>query len=292
MAAGWLIVTAAGPVDDARLSDLVSAAAEAGLGLSGAFERLGATGARAAADPEAKAALETLRAAPAAAGLDLNLLTEAQAQPKKLLLADMDSTMITVECIDEIADVFGVGAQVAAITEQAMRGALNFEGALKARVALLKGAPVSMLQTVWEERVRLSPGAETAVRAMAAAGARTALVSGGFTFFTERVAAACGFQHNQANRLLEEDGRLTGAPGEPILGREAKAEALARHLSEIGAGPEAALAVGDGANDLAMIRAAGLGVAYRAKPVVAAEADARLDHSDLTALLQLQGVAV
>lgn len=290
MTQGWLVVTAAEPISDPRLSALAQAASAAGLRL-GAFARLGEGGARAEADLDAAAALAALRAAPAAAGLDLNLLTAAQSQPKRLLLADMDSTIITVECIDEIADVFGVGPAVAAITEQAMRGELDFDGALRARVALLKGAPVGMLRTVWEERVRLSPGAEQAVRGMLAAGARTALVSGGFTFFTERVAAACGFQFHQANRLLEEDGLLTGAPADPILGREAKAAALARHLSEIGAAPEEALAVGDGANDLAMIRAAGLGVAYRAKPVVAAEADARLDHSDLTALLHLQGLS-
>ncbi|MEL6978930.1 MAG: phosphoserine phosphatase SerB [Pseudomonadota bacterium] len=315
---GWrLILTAAGPVagaaglTDAALS-AVEAAVRAGVGafsydettagavaasLSGGFERLGASGAWAdvapsepggweAATPRRALCVALRRAAP---GVDVNLLTAAQASPKRLLIADMDSTMITVECIDEIANVVGVGPRVAEITEAAMRGELDFEGALKARVALLAGAPEAVLNTVWEERVRLSPGAATAVRSMGAAGARAALVSGGFTYFTERVAAACGFHQHQANTLLSENGRLTGAPGEPILGREAKLEALERVTAEGGFGPEDALAVGDGANDLAMIRRAGLGVAYRAKPVVAAEADARLDHSDLTALLYLQG---
>lgn len=278
-----VLIATARRLDDGALAALGAAA-------GAVFERLGPGGARAdLPEPIAEQALERLRSA--APGVDVNALTPAQASPKKLLIADMDSTMITVECIDEIADVFGVGARVSAITERAMRGELDFEGALRERVGLLTGAPVSLLERVWRERVRLSEGAAQAVRTMGALGARAALVSGGFTYFTERVAAACGFHEHQANTLLHQDGKLTGEPGQPILGREAKLEALERVSREIGADPVEAIAVGDGANDLAMIRRAGLGVAYRAKPVVAAEAHARLDHSDLTALLYLQGVA-
>ncbi|MEM1264808.1 MAG: phosphoserine phosphatase SerB [Pseudomonadota bacterium] len=223
-------------------------------------------------------------------GTDLNLVPAA-GRVKSVLIADMDSTIITVECIDELADFAGVKAEVAAITERAMRGELDFEEALEARVARLAGIPVSALETCYAERVRLSPGAETAVRACAARGARTALVSGGFTFFAERVGAAAGFESTQANELECVDGRLTGRVVPPILGRDAKADALERLARDAGVGPEAVLAVGDGANDLAMIRAAGLGVAYRAKPQVAEAADCRLDHSDLEALLALQGLS-
>jgi phosphoserine phosphatase len=202
----------------------------------------------------------------------------------------MDSTIIGVECIDEIADAIGVGPQVAAITEQAMRGEIDFDGALTARVALLQGLPASILQEVYDTRVRLNPGARTLIATMAARGAATALVSGGFTFFTQRVAAAAGFAEHHANRLEVADGRLTGRVIPPILGREAKAERLAAVCAAAGVDAGAALAVGDGANDLAMVRAAGLGVAYHAKPALAAEADAVIAHADLTALLHLQGV--
>lgn len=277
-----VLVATAVTLSDASLAALAEAA---GAG----FERLGPGGAIARLQAGIDdAALERLRAA--VPEVDVNALTDRQASPKKLLIADMDSTMITVECIDEIADVFGVGGEVSEITERAMRGELDFDGALRARVALLKGAPVGLLAQVWEQRVQLSDGAACAVRSMGALGARTALVSGGFTYFTERVAEECGFQSHQANTLLEKDGVLTGEPGAPILGREAKLEALLRISEELGADAEDAIAVGDGANDLAMIGRAGLGVAYRAKPVVAAEADARLDHSDLTALLYLQAI--
>ena len=208
---------------------------------------------------------------------------------KRLLIADMDSTIIGCECLDELADFAGKKPQIAAITERAMRGELNFESALRERVGMLAGLSTDVLQRCYDERVRLNPGAEVLVRTMAAHGARCVLVSGGFEFFTRRVAAQAGFQHQQANRLIEADGRLTGQVAEPILGREAKLEALEREAAELGITPSQALAVGDGANDLAMIGAAGLGVAYRAKPIVAAEADARVDHSDLTALLYFQG---
>ncbi|SFI67234.1 phosphoserine phosphatase SerB [Albimonas pacifica] len=221
--------------------------------------------------------------------VDVNLVAKAD-RAKRLLIADMDSTIIPVECIDEIADVAGVGERVKEITERAMQGELDFEGALRARVRLLRGLPVEALETVWRERITLNPGARTLVQTMNARGAVTALVSGGFTWFADRVAQAAGFRHAQANTLLEEGGRLTGEPGEPILGRQAKLDALRRYCAEGGFGPEAALAVGDGANDLAMVEAAGLGVAYHAKPALAARAGAVLAVSDLTALLSLQGI--
>jgi len=208
---------------------------------------------------------------------------------KRLLIADMDSTVIGCECLDELADFAGVKAEVSAITERAMRGEIGFEGALRERVAMLKGLPLTALQQCYDERVRLNPGARTLVATMAAHGARCVLVSGGFEFFTRRVAAAAGFHADRANRLIEADGVLSGAVGKPILGREAKLAALNEEIAALGIDRAETLAVGDGANDLAMIGAAGLGVAYRAKPLVAAEADARVDHADLTALLYFQG---
>jgi phosphoserine phosphatase len=210
---------------------------------------------------------------------------------KRLLVADMDSTIINVECLDELADFAGLKAEISAITERAMRGELAFEGALRERVAMLKGLPVTALQAAYDERVRLNPGARTLVRTMAADGARCVLVSGGFSFFTERVAAAAGFHTERANTLGEAAGALTGFVGEPILGREAKLAALTEEAAALDLPLSETLAVGDGANDLAMIEAAGLGVAYRAKPIVAAQADARVDHADLTALLYFQGYA-
>ena len=208
---------------------------------------------------------------------------------KRLLIADMDSTIINVECLDELADFAGVKAQVSEITERAMRGELAFEGALRERVGMLKGLSVDALQACYDDRVKLNPGARTLVRTMAEQGARCALVSGGFTFFTSRVALAAGFHLNRANTLNEADGQLTGTVGDPILGKEAKLAALQEETSALGLTPADALAVGDGANDLAMIEAAGLGVAYRAKPIVAAQAHAKVDHADLTALLYFQG---
>jgi len=213
----------------------------------------------------------------------------SEGRRKRLLIADMDSTIIGCECIDELADFAGVKEQVAEITERAMRGELAFEGALRERVAMLKGLGLDKLQACFDDRVRLNPGAETLVRTMAAHGARCVLVSGGFTFFTSRVMAAAGFQANRANTLGDDGAVLTGLVGEPILGREAKLTALREETAALGLTPADALAVGDGANDLAMIEVAGLGVAYRAKPVVAAKAHARVDHADLTALLYFQG---
>lgn len=208
---------------------------------------------------------------------------------KALLVADMDSTIIGCECLDELADFAAVKERVAAITERAMAGEIDFEGALRERVGLLAGLEISALQAAYETRVRLNPGARTLARTMAAHGARCVLVSGGFQFFTERVAADAGFAAHRANALLDDGARLTGLVAEPILGRAAKLAALMEEAEALGVGLDACLAVGDGANDVAMIEAAGLGVAYRAKPIVAARADARLDHTDLTALLYFQG---
>jgi phosphoserine phosphatase len=221
--------------------------------------------------------------------VDFAVVPDGAGRRKRLLVADMDSTIIGCECLDELADFAGVKAEVSAITERAMRGEIGFEGALRERVAMLKGLPTGDLQRCYEERVRLNPGARTFVTTMAAHGARCVLVSGGFDVFTRRVAEAAGFHADRANHLIEAGGHLSGMVREPILGREAKLAALREECVALGLEPSAALAVGDGANDLAMIEAAGLGVAYRAKPVVAAQADARVDHADLTALLYFQG---
>jgi len=201
----------------------------------------------------------------------------------------MDSTIITVECIDEMADMLGLKPRIAAITERAMRGELDFADALRERVALLKGLPVADLERVWSERIRLTPGARTLVLTMRSHGAFAALVSGGFSFFTGRVRAAAGFDLDRANELLLDGAALSGAVREPILGSSAKLAALREFAAARGLDLAETMAVGDGANDLEMIRAAGLGVAFRAKPVVAAAARARVDHGDLTALLYFQG---
>jgi phosphoserine phosphatase len=213
----------------------------------------------------------------------------AEGRRKRLLVADMDSTIITCECLDELADFAGLRAEIAAITERAMAGEMPFEAALGERVARLAGLDLSLLQRAYDERVRLSPGAGTLARTMSAGGARCVLVSGGFEFFAQKVAAAAGFHAHRANRLIDDGARLTGKVAPPILGREAKLAALVEEAAAMGLDLSETLAVGDGANDLAMIEAAGLGVAWRAKPVVAAQADARVDHSDLTALLYFQG---
>jgi len=226
-------------------------------------------------------------------GLGIDYCLQPRAgRRKRLLVADMDSTIINVECLDELADFAGLKAEISAITERAMRGELAFEGALRERVGMLKGLATTALQQAYDERVRLNPGARTLVRTMVANNARCALVSGGFTFFTSRVAQAAGFNSHRANTLIEADGALTGQVGDPILGKEAKLAALKEEAAALGVPLSATLAVGDGANDLAMIEASGLGVAYRAKPIVAAQAHAKVDHADLTALLYFQGYSV
>ena len=229
------------------------------------------------------------RDAVAGANVDVNIIRDDTNRRKRLLIADMDSTIIEQECIDEIAAFAGCGDEVAAITERAMRGELDFEEALNVRVGLLKGLASVTLERVFAERLTITAGAATLVATMAANGAFCALVSGGFTFFTSRIADHVGFHENRANTLEMDDDKLTGRPVPPILGRQAKLDALKEFTARESLDLESTLAVGDGANDLAMIKAAGLGVAYNAKPVVAVEADAAINHCDLTALLYLQG---
>lgn len=208
---------------------------------------------------------------------------------KKLLISDMDSTIIGQECLDELADFAGLKAEVSAITERAMRGELDFASALTERVAMLKGLDLSALEACYSQRVTLNAGAKALTATMKAHGARCVLVSGGFGFFTSRVAKAAGFDIDRANTLIDDGKALTGKVGQPILGREAKLAALRDEAALIGATPADAIAMGDGANDLDMIRAAGLGIAYKAKPIVAAETLARIEHTDLTAALFFQG---
>ena len=224
----------------------------------------------------------------ALAGVDIVVQREAHRR-RRLLVADMDSTMISVECIDELADYAGLRREVSAVTEQAMRGELDFEAALKARVALLKGLDARLIDHCHDHRVRLTPGATALVRTMAANGAYCLLVSGGFSLFADRVAAEIGFDAAVSNRLLIENGRLAGTVEPPVVGPEGKRQALVDAAAARQIPLAETLAVGDGANDMKMLKAAGLGVAYRAKPAVAAAADARIDASDLTALLYLQG---
>lgn len=225
-----------------------------------------------------------------ARGADL-VVQRSAGRRKVMLLADMDSTMIEQECIDELAEMAGVGAHVRAITARAMNGELDFEGALLERVALLRDLPERVIGEVLERRITLMPGAEMLVATMRARGAYTALVSGGFTAFTARIAERLGFDENRANTLLAEDGRLVGDVRRPILGREAKVQALEEITARLGITTADALAVGDGANDLGMLGRAGTGVALHAKPSVAAQCDVRINHGDLTALLYLQGYA-
>lgn len=221
-------------------------------------------------------------------GVDL-VVQPALGRRKRLLLADMDSTMIEQECIDELAAEAGVGPYVAAITARAMNGELDFEAALRERVALLKGLPETVIGQVLRDRITLRAGGRTLVATMRAGGARAALVSGGFTAFTGPVAAALGFDENRANVLQVAAGALTGTVAEPILGRDAKVRALREISAQMGISPGAVMAVGDGANDLGMLGLAGAGVALHAKPSVAAQCNIRINHGDLTALLFIQG---
>lgn len=223
-------------------------------------------------------------------GIDM-AAQDSERREKKMLLADMDSTMIDQECIDELADFAGVGAKVSEITARAMNGELDFEGALTERLGLLTGLDAGIVDTVYDERITLAAGGKALVATMKARGGYAALVSGGFTAFTDKVAAALGFDEHRANTLGIEDGKLTGIPVRPILGREAKIAALEDITARLGIAETDVMAVGDGANDLGMLGRAGSGVAVHAKPSVAAECDLRINHGDLTALLYLQGIA-
>jgi phosphoserine phosphatase len=239
-------------------------------------------------DAEPRSVAEALRTA--LAGRPIDVVVQQTAHRRKMLLvADMDSTMIGQECIDELADWVGLRSQVAAITERAMKGEITFEPALRERLALLEGLPIEVIGDIFTQRIRATPGAATLVRTMRAHGAHTCLVSGGFTLFSARVAALIGFDEHRANRLLVADGRLTGRVDPPVIGPEAKLAALLELRTQLGLEPSETLAVGDGANDVPMLAEAGLGVAYHAKPKVIAAVEARIDHGDLTALLYLQG---
>jgi phosphoserine phosphatase len=252
-----------------------------GIALDIAFTPTGET--------DTRAVTQRVRAALGAAPVDI-VVQQAARRRKRLFLADMDSTMIGQECVDELADFVGQKARVAAITERAMRGEIEFAPALRERVSLLAGLPAIVIDEVIATRITLTPGGRTLVGTMRRHGAYTCLVSGGFTAFTAPIAARIGFDENRGNWLLVgKDGRLTGAVADPVLGRHAKLETLVELRARFGLAPDETLAVGDGANDLLMIDAAGLGVAYRAKPKVAEAAAARIDHADLTALLYLQG---
>ncbi|CAN5140546.1 phosphoserine phosphatase SerB [soil metagenome] len=231
---------------------------------------------------------DRLRASRGDLAIDI-VVQPAASRRKKLFLADMDSTMIGQECIDELADFAGLKAHVAAITERAMRGEIEFEPALRERVALLKGLPVSVVDEVLASRITLTSGAREVVQTMRADGAYTCLVSGGFTLFSRKIAELIGFQENRANELLVDAGKLTGEVAEPILGRAAKLATLDDLRESFDVDDIDTLVVGDGANDLAMIQSAGLGIAYHAKPAVAAAAHGRIDFGDLTALLYAQG---
>ena len=223
-----------------------------------------------------------------AMGVDMALLP-AEGRRKQMLIADMDSTLIRQECIDELADEAGVGPEVSEITARAMNGELDFEGALRARVALLKGLPEETIDRVLSTRIALMPGGHALMATMKAHGAHTLLVSGGFTAFAAPIARELGMDEYRANKLEAERGLLTGTVREPILGRDAKVAALQQTAARLGITPDEVIAVGDGANDLGMLQVAGVGVALHAKPVVQAQAQIRINHGDLTALLYLQG---
>lgn len=239
-------------------------------------------------DTDIEAAEANILAVIGSAPIDL-VIQEAETRRKKLLIADMDSTMIGQECIDELAAEVGLKEKVADITARAMNGEIAFEPALRERVALLKGLPLSVVDDVIAKRITLTPGGPELIATMKAKGYYTALVSGGFTVFTIRIGATLGFNENRANVLLEENGILTGLVEKPILGKQAKVDALNEIAERLGISVDDALAVGDGANDLGMLQLAGSGVALHAKPTVSAQARMRIDHGDLTALLYIQG---
>jgi phosphoserine phosphatase len=267
------IAAAAAALDEAEPPDWLAPGEAAELGF---------------AAPEPAEAEAAARRALAGAAIDL-AVQPATGRRRRLLIADMDSTIIAVECIDEMADMLGLKAEIARITARAMAGELDFAAALAERVARLKGLPLTALQRVYDERVSLTPGARELVMTMRAHGAYTVLVSGGFDFFTARVAAAAGFDAQVANRLLTEGDSLSGGVRQPIVDAGVKLATLRRIAAERGLEREATMAVGDGANDLGMIGWAGLGVAFHGKPAVARAAAARIEHADLTALLYLQG---
>jgi phosphoserine phosphatase len=274
-------------VDDALVSRVVKAVPHAGAPkwlMSG----IAAEVPFASQDRTLDAILADVRAVVGDCPVDIAVLPQAHRR-KKLLLADMDSTMIKQECIDELAAFVGLKDKVSAITARAMRGEIEFESALRERVALLKGLPISVVDEIIAKHITLMPGGKALVHTMKANGAYTALVSGGFTVFTSKIGKTIGFDEDRSNILEIENGMLAGTVRDPILGKEAKQERMIALRDQFSLLREQTMAVGDGANDLAMLGEAGLGVALHAKPAVAAAADVRIDHGDLTALLFLQG---
>ncbi|MFD1743897.1 phosphoserine phosphatase SerB [Rhizobium helianthi] len=281
-----LIAHPSNPVLNSRLGELAAEAANA----SGLYWLADGIACDVALRNDVDAAESEQRLRSALAGHPVDVVVQnVETRRKKLLIADMDSTMIEQECIDELADVVGLKDKVAAITARAMDGEIAFEPALRERVALLKGLPISVVDEVMAKRITLMSGGPQLIATMRAKGFHTALVSGGFTVFTNRVAAMLGFHEDRANILLEKDGVLTGEVQEPILGKQAKVDALTEISAQLGITPDEAMAVGDGANDLGMLGLAGSGVALHAKPIVAAQARMKIDHGDLTALLYIQG---
>jgi phosphoserine phosphatase len=281
-----LISAAAAPLDDAELAHAPTVLPQSNTpqwlapGIAADIEFAGTD------DPRMYA--EQIRATLPNRAIDI-VVQPAQGRRKRLFLADMDSTMIAQECIDELADLVGKKSEVAAITERAMRGEIAFVPALKERVALLKGLPETVIGEVIASRITLTPGGQTLIATMRANGAYTCLVSGGFIQFTQAIAAKIGFDESRGNRLIMNDGMFAGTVAEPVFGREGKLATLNELRGRLGLRADQTMTVGDGANDLDMIVAAGLGVAYHAKPTVAAAAAARIDHNDLTALLYVQG---
>lgn len=291
----YVLTLIADPSGPPLIDESLIAAAGAALSTAGAVTELpcqlsvGHAAEIAFASQDAAKAVAAVRDRLSAAAIDIVALPAAERR-KALLVADLESTIIRNECLEELGDAIGRRPEMAAITRRAMNGEIDFAGALRERVGMLAGLPAATLDQV-QERLELMPGARALVATMRTHGARTALVSGGFRVFAERIGAALGFDHWQANELLIQKGRLSGSVAEPILDRETKKAILTRLAADHGLRPEQSLAVGDGANDLPMILAAGLGVAYHAKPSVAATAPVRIDHGDLTALLYLQGYA-
>ncbi|WP_159948255.1 phosphoserine phosphatase SerB [Rhizobium sp. 18065] len=285
-----LVATLVANPSNPVLTQALGEAAAAAVSASGLYWLAGGIACDIALKDGTDASVAESRLRDAIAGLPIDVVVQdADTRRKQFLIADMDSTMIGQECIDELAAEVGLKDKVSEITARAMNGEIAFEPALRERVALLKGLPISVVDEVIAKRITLTPGGLELIATMKAKGYYTALVSGGFTVFTSKIAATLGFDENRANILLENGGLLTGEVAEPILGKQAKVDSLIEIADKLGIRPEDTLAVGDGANDLGMLGIAGSGVALHAKPTVAAQAKIRIDHGDLTALLYLQG---
>ena len=287
-AGGALVVTSSDPIPADAWSVVGQWASESGIRL-GSVHLLGRCAGERRSGPPSAEAMQDLRRRVSSFRVDANWIP-GDDREKRILVSDMDSTIIQVECFDEVAELAGVGDAVRDLTARAMAGRLSFPEAYRARLAICAGVPLDVLETVWRERVSLNPGAGTLVRTMAKRGAFTLLVTGGFHFFAERVAALAGFEDLRANGIAVADGKMTGTASGPILDGQGKCEELERACAVRGVFPSLALAIGDGANDAPMVARAGLGVAWRAKPALRAVADAILDFSGLDAVLALQGI--